>query len=97
MTPDQSADGFQLKDDRAHGKSIKETIGGSKVDAGVQSSEVFETLLLPRSVHLSGFIEESAGCTGFGSFAFFSEFCTHGSTTDIETDDGTPEWPTIIV
>ena len=72
-------------DGGAHVKSIDNGLRINEVDASVQSSELFETFLVPSFVHLSGFIEESAGCTGFGSFVFTSEFRTPGSTT--ERDD----------
>ena len=51
------------------------------MDAGVQAVERFGTFLFPRSVHLSGFIEETGRCTERGKNVFISTACTHGSVT----------------
>ena len=63
-------------------KSFKET----GVDAGVQAVETFGTFLFPRSVHLSGFIEETGRCTERGKFVFVSTACTLFPKLDRESE-----------
>ena len=69
-------------DGGAHVKSIDNGLRINEVDAGVQAVERFGTFLFPRSVHLSGFIEETGRCTERGKNVFISTACTHGSDTE---------------
>ena len=66
---------------------MNEMFEGSEVAPCVTAAEQFDTFFVPRLLHLSGFIEETAEKLFHGCDTNCSTPVTHGAINDRETED----------